>query len=502
MADKEMESDDIRDSVLEKDMASNARKLDKEPRQRKKKIINALRTQMEFYFSSANINKDRFMFSLVNRESFAELSLFMTKFNAIKNLTDDVKLLIKAVKSSSLLELSEDQTGVRRVVPIEKKDDENESTIYVENLPSNADHNLIREIFSQYGKIDYISLPRFKESGRPKGFAFIEFDTPETAEKALKAHGNSEVNPADLMSIVTYGNEDSITDNLDVIKKVEVESMDESHSSKRKRDETDDDDDDNENDDKSQEKKKKLCAEEKTNSNPITPSDSTSTPPKKKKKRKRNKKHEKDQEIDNIQLRVMSKREWKRLRNKYLNMQKKNIKALKWQMREQYQNYSHYSKNENHPPEIQSSKKVNNANKKPEFVKDTVIKITFDTSPQDPKKLRESIRDVGGNAVAYVDASNTEKDVFVRFHTQDGAKSYLEVGSWSKMSLLDGDDEKKYWDKLISSWEERRSKRKPILATDSSDNCIPVSRGKDKVIQKAFKKSMCNRPNTHIVFED
>ena len=53
-------------------------------------------------------------------------------------------------------------------------------------MPHNVDHDMLRKVFNSCGNIAYISLPRFKSSGDPKRFAFIEFTTPQEAAKACK----------------------------------------------------------------------------------------------------------------------------------------------------------------------------------------------------------------------------------------------------------------------------------------------------------------------------
>jgi La-related protein 7 len=55
-----------------------------------------------------------------------------------------------------------------------------------EQLPLDAQHEWLRDIFSAYGKVAYVSLPKYRTSGKIKGFAFVEFDTPEEANKTLE----------------------------------------------------------------------------------------------------------------------------------------------------------------------------------------------------------------------------------------------------------------------------------------------------------------------------
>lgn len=41
-------------------------------------------------------------------------------------------------------------------------------------------------MFNKCGTVVYVSIPRYKSSGDPKGFAFVEFETPEQARNAIE----------------------------------------------------------------------------------------------------------------------------------------------------------------------------------------------------------------------------------------------------------------------------------------------------------------------------
>jgi RNA recognition motif-containing protein len=47
-------------------------------------------------------------------------------------------------------------------------------TIYVGNLSFQATEEDLQEVFSEYGEVARISLPTDRETGRKRGFAFIE----------------------------------------------------------------------------------------------------------------------------------------------------------------------------------------------------------------------------------------------------------------------------------------------------------------------------------------
>lgn len=56
-------------------------------------------------------------------------------------------------------------------------------TLFVGNLPFSATEQEIIEAFAEYGEVKSVKIPMDRETGRPRGFAFVDLD-PETAEQA------------------------------------------------------------------------------------------------------------------------------------------------------------------------------------------------------------------------------------------------------------------------------------------------------------------------------
>lgn len=104
----------------------------------------------------------------------------------MRELTIDTNRIAKALQKSTILKVSEDGTKVYRITPINKKENIDECTVYVQNLPPDADHDWIISIFSKFGLVEYVSVPRYKSNRKIKGFAFVEFDTPNSAQECLK----------------------------------------------------------------------------------------------------------------------------------------------------------------------------------------------------------------------------------------------------------------------------------------------------------------------------
>lgn len=68
-----------------------------------------------------------------------------------------------------------------------------DSRLYVGNLSYNVSEDQLRELFSQAGNIKEVTLITDRQTGRTKGFAFVEFATREEAEKAIEMFNNQEL---------------------------------------------------------------------------------------------------------------------------------------------------------------------------------------------------------------------------------------------------------------------------------------------------------------------
>ncbi len=64
-----------------------------------------------------------------------------------------------------------------------------QNKLYVGNFPYSVDEAQLRALFSAYGQISDLAMIMDRDTGRPKGFAFITFASQQSAEKALEQNG-------------------------------------------------------------------------------------------------------------------------------------------------------------------------------------------------------------------------------------------------------------------------------------------------------------------------
>lgn len=58
--------------------------------------------------------------------------------------------------------------------------------LFVGNLPFKASDVEVRALFEQFGSVDSVTLINDRDTGRPRGFGFVEMSS-ENAETAMKA---------------------------------------------------------------------------------------------------------------------------------------------------------------------------------------------------------------------------------------------------------------------------------------------------------------------------
>ncbi|HUI84070.1 MAG TPA: RNA-binding protein [Candidatus Binatia bacterium] len=65
--------------------------------------------------------------------------------------------------------------------------------IYVGNLSFDATEDQLRSMFEAYGPVERVSIITDRDSGQPRGFAFVEMPDDDSAGKAMQALNGSSV---------------------------------------------------------------------------------------------------------------------------------------------------------------------------------------------------------------------------------------------------------------------------------------------------------------------
>ncbi|MDJ1171229.1 RNA-binding protein [Roseofilum sp. BLCC_M154] len=65
-------------------------------------------------------------------------------------------------------------------------------TVYIGNLSFKAEENDLRDVFSEYGTVTNVFLPVDRESGKKRGFAFVDMSTEAEEAKAIETLDGAE----------------------------------------------------------------------------------------------------------------------------------------------------------------------------------------------------------------------------------------------------------------------------------------------------------------------
>lgn len=65
-------------------------------------------------------------------------------------------------------------------------------SIYIGNLSYQVTEDDLKRAFADYGKVNRVQLPTDRETGRPRGFAFVEMETEAEENAAIEALDGAE----------------------------------------------------------------------------------------------------------------------------------------------------------------------------------------------------------------------------------------------------------------------------------------------------------------------
>jgi len=65
--------------------------------------------------------------------------------------------------------------------------------IFVGNLSFNTNEDELRQLFESYGQVDRVSIMTDRDTGRSRGFGFVEMASNDDGEKAIAALNGSQI---------------------------------------------------------------------------------------------------------------------------------------------------------------------------------------------------------------------------------------------------------------------------------------------------------------------
>ncbi|PYI27217.1 hypothetical protein BP00DRAFT_429562 [Aspergillus indologenus CBS 114.80] len=159
-----------------------------------------IRKQVEFYFSDSNLPMDKFLLSKVGGSSNRPVSLeLLHSFKRMRRF-QPFSAIVEAIKSSETVELTDNDTCVRRKTPLPETVTENHNPTVVRVFEDKAMNRSvyakgfgeegpttqleIEEFFAPYGPINAIRLRRSYDKTF-KGSVFVEFESEEKQQAFL-----------------------------------------------------------------------------------------------------------------------------------------------------------------------------------------------------------------------------------------------------------------------------------------------------------------------------
>ncbi|MEE9608735.1 MAG: RNA-binding protein [Myxococcota bacterium] len=65
--------------------------------------------------------------------------------------------------------------------------------LYVGNLPFSSTEEDLKDLFARHGAVESVAVITDRETGRPRGFAFVEMEDASAADDAIRALDGSDL---------------------------------------------------------------------------------------------------------------------------------------------------------------------------------------------------------------------------------------------------------------------------------------------------------------------
>ncbi|XP_011064336.1 PREDICTED: la protein homolog [Acromyrmex echinatior] len=156
-------------------------------------LLAKIKTQIEYYFGNVNMQRDKFLIEQTKLDEGWIPMTIMLNFKMLAALSKDVDVILKALETSDLMEISEDKKKIRRS-PKHPLPEYNEGyrkaqearTVYVKGFPfTNTTIDKLKVFFEPYKPFETIVMRKYQDKDKVlkfKGSVFVQFETFDTAK--------------------------------------------------------------------------------------------------------------------------------------------------------------------------------------------------------------------------------------------------------------------------------------------------------------------------------
>ncbi|XP_050456536.1 la protein homolog [Cataglyphis hispanica] len=156
-------------------------------------LLKKIKEQIEYYFGNVNMQRDKFLIEQTKLDAGWIPMTVMLNFKMLAHLSKNVDVILKALESSDLIEISEDRKKIRRSpnYPLPEYNEEYRKaqearTVYVKGFPLTSNIDKLKVFFEPYKPFETIVMRKYQDRKdkvfKFKGSVFVQFETLDDAK--------------------------------------------------------------------------------------------------------------------------------------------------------------------------------------------------------------------------------------------------------------------------------------------------------------------------------
>ncbi|KAL6428512.1 hypothetical protein ACFW04_007867 [Cataglyphis niger] len=156
-------------------------------------LLKKIKEQIEYYFGNVNMQRDKFLIEQTKLDAGWIPMTVMLNFKMLAHLSKNVDVILRALESSDLIEISEDRKKIRRSpnYPLPEYNEEYRKaqearTVYVKGFPLTSNIDKLKVFFEPYKPFETIVMRKYQDRKdkvfKFKGSVFVQFETLDGAK--------------------------------------------------------------------------------------------------------------------------------------------------------------------------------------------------------------------------------------------------------------------------------------------------------------------------------